>query len=202
LVPGAQNTSREGSIRTRERWPLIVKYSGEPDGVNKVVAAGVTKRHLSQVERHGQLFFDTSPDFAERKLVLSPGGQPSESQDSLPTEEEESRFAEGAVRYRLHRTLERDTILAKRVKSKRLAALGRLECEVCKFDFAHEFGSLGRGFIEAHHTVPVSELDGATKTREADFALVCANCHRMLHYGPRLLSVAELRNLRPPRDET
>lgn len=114
----------------------------------------------------------------------------------LIPEEEESRHPEGAALYRLHRQLERDTTLAKKAKQKRLAETGCLWCDVCGFDFEREYGVLGAGFIEAHHTIPVSELTGETKTQLADLALVCSNCHRMLHRGPQLLTIDELRALR------
>lgn len=200
LIPNAQNTSRENTKRTQERWPVIVKYSGVPDGVRRVVAEGVRKRHLWQVERHGQLFFDTSPDYSEQLANLSRPKRLPFTAAELPSEDEESRFPEGKERFAMHRTLERDSSIAKRVKVKRLGAVGKLECEVCSFDFGQMYGSHGVGFIEAHHTVPVAELGGSTKTKASDFALVCSNCHRMLHHGPRLLSIAELRALSLPNE--
>ncbi|EOW9267990.1 HNH endonuclease [Vibrio cholerae] len=42
--------------------------------------------------------------------------------------------------------------------------------------------------MEAHHIIPLSELcsvDGS-KTRLEDLAIVCSNCHRMLHRAPRI----------------
>ena len=56
---------------------------------------------------------------------------------------------------------------------------GRLECECCKFDFLTSYGQLGEKFIECHHKVHVST--GERITRIEDLALVCSNCHRMLH---------------------
>jgi predicted HNH restriction endonuclease len=202
LVPGAKNASHEDSIRSRERWPLIVRFSGDPDGIAKVVAGGVTKRHLWQVERHKQLIFDTSEGFEKKFAELMPGVTAHAMTNGVESEEEESRFAEGAAQYKLHRQLERDTDLAKKVKAKSLANDGRLKCEVCRFDFVQSYGELGSGFIEAHHTVPVSKLDGSTRTRESDLVLVCSNCHRMLHKGGRLLSVNELRALWRANGET
>ncbi len=35
-----------------------------------------------------------------------------------------------------------------------------LECEVCRFDFAKEYGELGEWFCEVHHRIPLSEVDG------------------------------------------
>jgi hypothetical protein len=55
-------------------------------------------------------------------------------------------------------------------------------------------GDLGDGFAECHHRLPFSQLKGATDTRLEDLAILCANCHRVLHrrrgWG---LSVEQLR---------
>jgi predicted HNH restriction endonuclease len=111
----------------------------------------------------------------------------------FPSEDDESAFAEGAEKFRLHRARERDPKLASAAKRKRLDSTGALKCEVCSFDFAAQFGMLGAGYIEAHHTTPVSELAGTRKTKLAELALVCANCHRMLHRSIPLLDIPGLR---------
>jgi putative restriction endonuclease len=72
---------------------------------------------------------------------------------------------------------------------------GQLFCEVCGFDYAARYGELGDGFIEAHHRVPWSELNENTLTRIVDLAMVCANCHRMLHRRTPWLAVDELREI-------
>jgi serine/threonine protein kinase len=72
--------------------------------------------------------------------------------------------------------------------------LGRLACEACGFDFAQVYGKLGEGFIECHHTKPVSKLRKGDKTKLSDLALVCANCHRMLHRGGETLTLGMLRS--------
>lgn len=113
----------------------------------------------------------------------------------ISAEDEESRFPEGKAKYELHRRLERDTELARRRKQSRLEATGKLECEVCGFDFAAAYGDHGFGYIEAHHTVPISTLTGNTRTKASDLALVCSNCHRMLHRGEPLLSPGALKSI-------
>lgn len=85
---------------------------------------------------------------------------------------------EGGVIMRLHKRYERDPKL---VREKRKAAAGSLACEVCGFDFEKAYGQLGAGYIEVHHTKPVHTLRPDTKTKLADVALLCANCHRMAH---------------------
>ena len=60
-------------------------------------------------------------------------------------------------------------------------------------DLSKTYGDLGEGFIECHHKVPVSELKPGAKTKLSDLAVLCANCHRMLHRRRPWLSVDELR---------
>ncbi|MDQ0429424.1 5-methylcytosine-specific restriction protein A [Planomicrobium stackebrandtii] len=93
---------------------------------------------------------------------------------------EEEVFPEGKILYRLHRHRERNI---KAVKEKKRQAIkeNNLVCEICTFDFYKTYGELGEGYIECHHTVPISEYEDSTKTRMIDLVLVCANCHRMLH---------------------
>jgi len=123
---------------------------------------------------------------------------PTEEESQLPEQEiviedDESAFPEGKEKFRQHRHLERDSKIVRRAKAQRLSKTGKLECEVCQLDFARRYGERGRGFIEAHHKVPVSQLDGKKRTKIEDLALVCSNCHRMLHRGQPLLSVDQLR---------
>lgn len=56
---------------------------------------------------------------------------------------------------------------------------GRIKCECCKFDFVESYGTLGDSFIEAHHKTHIST--GERITSVDDLALVCSNCHKMLH---------------------
>ena len=118
-----------------------------------------------------------------------------EAEGSVVDEDDESAFPEGRESFKTHRHLERDGKMPRKAKAKRLAEAGKLECDVCGMDFHRVYGELGHGFIEAHHTVPVSELAGAQKTKVSDLALVCSNCHRMLHRGSSLLTVEKLRRL-------
>lgn len=66
-------------------------------------------------------------------------------------------------------------------------------CEVCQFDFGITYGSHGIGFIEMHHLYPI--YNGKRKTTIEDLRPICANCHRMLHKGKKLLSIEELKEI-------
>ena len=114
--------------------------------------------------------------------------------DLVVNEDDESAFPEGAECYQLHKKRERDPGIILQAKALRFRETEKLECEVCQNDFFKIYGELGHGFIEAHHKIPVAKLDGMSKTLIKDLALVCSNCHRMLHRsGGR--TVDELRAL-------
>lgn len=55
-------------------------------------------------------------------------------------------------------------------------------CEVCGFNFRQHYGPLGQEFAECHHKNSLSERPEELWSQAlADVAVVCANCHRMLH---------------------
>jgi len=112
-------------------------------------------------------------------------------------DEDDSEFPEGRLLTRLHKRKERSRKAIEQKKKHVLQETGKLICEACDFDFVHVYGTqLGEGFAECHHTFPVSELTPNHRTRLVDLAIVCANCHRMLHRSrPTMLSVLELRTI-------
>ncbi len=67
-------------------------------------------------------------------------------------------------------------------------------CAVCGFDFERAYGDRGRGFIEVHHTKPLSSLeDSYLPNPLTDLIPVCSNCHRMIHRrNDDILSIEEL----------
>ncbi len=108
---------------------------------------------------------------------------------------DEEEFPEGRILTRVHKQRERNRSAVRRKKERVLSETGRLSCEACDFDFKVIYGSLGNGFAECHHTLPVADLKDGQKTRLNDLAIVCANCHRMLHRSRPMMSILELREL-------
>jgi 5-methylcytosine-specific restriction enzyme A len=100
---------------------------------------------------------------------------------------------EGKILTHIHHFRERDTKLIARKKEKVLRDLGALCCEVCSFNFKEQYGARGEGFIECHHTKPLSGLKPGEKTKLTDLALVCSNCHRMIHHKRPWLSLNKLK---------
>lgn len=110
-------------------------------------------------------------------------------------EEFEAEAPEGRILTREHRYRERSQALVKRKKAQAIQEHGTLACEACGFDFEQIYGERGSGFAECHHRMPLSELVEDRPTRLADLAIVCANCHRMIHRSRPWLKVSEVRDL-------
>ncbi len=123
-----------------------------------------------------------------------------------PDVDEPTVRSEGTRKWVAHFVRERNRTLVEEKKTEVLRNSGALACEVCCFDFAQRFGSLGEYFCEVHHRLPLAEADGPVETRLEDLSIVCSNCHRMLHRELPAISVEMLkviigRNLANPADK-
>lgn len=99
---------------------------------------------------------------------------------------------EGMTRLVSHLRRERNRALIDAKKLATLTAKGKLACEACGFDFAVVYGDIGEKFCEVHHLVPLSASSEAVTTTADDLAVLCSNCHRMIHRTTPMLTVAEL----------
>ena len=106
---------------------------------------------------------------------------------------EEPEGREGAITWRMvkHRSRERSL---RRAKISAAMQQGPLRCEVpgCGFDFALKYGDIGRGFAHVHHLKPLATLNGEQSVTLGDLAIVCANCHAMVHQGGECRDLATL----------
>lgn len=68
-------------------------------------------------------------------------------------------------------------------------------CMGCGFNFETKYGAIGSGFIEVHHTKPISSLGGAVPVNpSSDLVVLCSNCHSIVHRKrPSPLSLEALR---------
>ena len=134
-------------------------------------------------------------DFFSELFDLVASRQKADALDSIRPPSREG-FPEGKLKERLHRSRERNPEIIREAKQLALQRDGCLKCACCQFDFEETYGAHGKGFIEGHHTKPVSTLhvDGEI-TRVEDIVLVCANCHRMLHRRRPWLELGNLTEL-------
>ncbi len=100
---------------------------------------------------------------------------------------------EGQMKYVAHLRRERNRVVIEAKKAEALAKYNQLLCEVCNFDFGAFYGEWGEGFCEVHHKVPLAALEGKRVTRLSDLAIICSNCHRVIHRHKPMPSVIELK---------
>lgn len=95
---------------------------------------------------------------------------------------------EDAGRLRMHKRIERNARLVSEVKK----SLG-YTCQVCHTNFRDLYGEIGKDYIEAHHLTPLASLKGEKVGLHPnrDFAVLCANCHRMIHRSEYVGDVAQ-----------
>ena len=83
----------------------------------------------------------------------------------------------------------------KAARKKCIDALG-CSCSICGFDFEAKYGELGRGFIEVHHIIPISQRGGNYVLNPIrDLIPVCSNCHSMIHRHREMISIPKLKHI-------
>ena len=115
--------------------------------------------------------------------------------DFVRNKDFEVGFPEGKIVERIHKSRERNKKLVEAAKLSFKNKHGRLFCEICDFDFEKQYGSIGKSFIEAHHTIPVSEMEPNQITKIEDMVLLCSNCHSMVHIKRPWLTMKKLKTL-------
>ncbi|MFJ7774603.1 HNH endonuclease [Streptomyces yangpuensis] len=140
-------------------------------------------------------FLARPDEMTEVARLIREGIAAGELQGLAPAEDEEFddySAPEGRLLMRRHQARER----SKSLRKKKIASVtqrgGRLACEACGFDFEEVYGDRGAGYIECHHVVPLHKA-GEGRTRLSDLALICANCHRMIHRRAPWPTPGELR---------
>jgi hypothetical protein len=107
----------------------------------------------------------------------------------------DDEFPEGKLVERSHKRRERNKKLITLKKTDFLKTHGRIFCEVCDFDFEQRYGTRGTNFCEVHHTIPVSEMSPGHQTSLNELAIVCPNCHRIIHRERPWLTMEALKKI-------
>jgi 5-methylcytosine-specific restriction protein A len=156
---------------------------------------GLSRGSQGEVDVWGEFASDPARCHAVAVAIVSALKQPDEALTEEETEAGMEEAPEGRLLTRQHIARERSRKLVEAKRKQALTRDGSLSCEACGFDFKRTYGERGTGFMECHHTRPVSQLTEGQKTRLNELALLCANCHRILHRSRPWLSVDELRTL-------
>jgi predicted restriction endonuclease len=105
---------------------------------------------------------------------------------------ENTAKTEGGLKVFISTRVERDPSL----RNDALKAHG-YDCAVCGFNFEKTYGVWGKNWAEVHHLVPISESKKEKRKTDpkSDLAVLCANCHRMIHRRKGIaLTISELKS--------
>jgi 5-methylcytosine-specific restriction protein A len=132
----------------------------------------VLTQKMLRKENHDWYAYDYIPDFYS----------PEEIQNS-------EKYIEGAYKTVTVNAYERNRV----ARDACIKAYGAI-CAVCGFDFEEKYGHEVRGLIHVHHLVPMAAKRGQYELDAVkDLRPVCPNCHAVIHYGNKLLSIEEVK---------
>ncbi len=152
-----------------------------PDGVAfklqnlRQLATGKGLGNVSKMD--GEVWDEFGGDVERTKQyanLIRAGIEVVESENHVSDEDEV--FAEGKVVTETHKRRERNPNIRKKLLAK-LSETNSVKCEICGLVATHP---ISEAVFEAHHIIPLSESTGKP-TKLKDMALLCANCHRMVH---------------------
>ena len=109
--------------------------------------------------------------------------------------EDDNGYPEGKQQLRIHLIRERDPRVIREAKRRYKQKNEELSCQACGFNFVKVYGEIGEDYIEGHHINPVSDQETESITRIEDIALLCSNCHKMIHRRRPWLCLDELKKL-------
>jgi 5-methylcytosine-specific restriction protein A len=68
-------------------------------------------------------------------------------------------------------------------------------CQICGFDFEKVYGPVGKGIINVHHIVPISEIKKEYKIDPVkDLIPICPNCHALIHSRREMFTIEEIKS--------
>jgi 5-methylcytosine-specific restriction protein A len=187
-IPSGSDERVKALSEILRRFPYHAESSKKqsfrnPDGVAfklqnlRQVATGKGLGNVSETDREVWVEFGASRQ-ATKSLanLIRAGIATSESIDPI---KEDVEFVEGRVITELHSRRERDPQLRERLLASRRKR-EKLFCEMCGAPPLSANAALREAQFEAHHVIPLSTT-GARTTHLSELALLCANCHRLLH---------------------
>lgn len=150
-------------------WVADVTMLGRPVPLTKMRAALPRWGYLKHVRTAAQV-----PPANEAVLlkVLGSEGPPGPHLDEEAIE---------GLRHEMKR------MISKRSRALRNAKLAKANgvCECCKVNFGALLNGAGAKVLLVHHRRQLSARSSPSITKESDLAVVCANCHALIHADPK-----------------
>jgi 5-methylcytosine-specific restriction protein A len=166
-------------------------WTGEWKSLSLVVRRGMLDLNQGDAEADERMVAIWTSRVAAAVLALLPIEPVDDEENPEADTPEVLGLPEGAkVRVEMNR-YERD----RRNRAAALAIHG-YSCKACDVDLSERYGVAAAGFIEVHHTTPVSEVGaGYIIDPATDLVPLCPNCHGVAHRRSPPYSVDELREM-------
>ena len=163
------------------------------------VATGKGFSNTSKTDREIWESFGSTPErVIELASLIESSLKLGEVSALKSTEDETEEFFEGRMLTLTHNRRERHPGVRQALLASRRRRGDILRCDLCGMHSSTQEPTFEDTIFEAHHVLPLG-LAIERKTRLRDMALVCANCHRLIHrsivHHKRWLDLEECRGL-------
>ena len=105
------------------------------------------------------------------------------------------QLTEGNRKLFVHYKQERAPGLRQKKITQFLQTNPELFCEICCENAAEFPEDMRKRIFEVHHIIPISQYDGSQITDMDNLAVLCANCHRAIHYRKPPPALAEFQDI-------
>ena len=166
-------------------------WTGEWKSLTLLVQRGMLDLNQGDAEADERVVAIWTSRVAAAVLALLPVEPIDDGESPEPETPEVAGLPEGAkIRVEMNR-YERD----RRNRAAALAIHG-YSCKACGVDLSEQYGDAAAGFIEVHHTTPVSQVGAGYIINPAtDLVPLCPNCHGVAHRRSPPYTVDELREM-------
>jgi predicted HNH restriction endonuclease len=198
--------NRDKAVRLNDAWGVgakQVRYSNDGHWY-----ATLKRFPAALFDSHGYVLFQTEEEYrSSRHLHIGkqisvtkpgisaiPGYVRVADSDVIPgfdVDIHNLAATEGRRRLVLHLQRERNQTVVRNKKNQAAS----LDCEICGFSFTRTYGSAASDYCEVHHLLPLSEVEHAIRTRMEDLAILCSNCHRVVHLHNPPYTLLQVRSM-------
>ena len=213
VFPGTWKIRSEAAKRDGREGPSLIVYrtnSGNPRDHYRipygVVRDLLVESTITQSEVNGSRRWNLTLKNGKLHVTHLPGTKDVSGFHGLPLIVEgngSSAFSQARNEFddsfAILEGIAREVTVIARSRSRKLRnmALKRSKgvCEACKTDFSALFGGKGLRVLQVHHRRQLALQDAPNLVSPDDLAVVCANCHAIIHADPlEAISVEDLRD--------
>lgn len=162
-----------------------------PENERNIEIPRTRNKDISGIGQSNVWYIDKEKDLANRERIIA--ATLNRNFSAFDNEGNDYFAIEGKDQNTQHVSKSRNAVIIQKKKKQVLQKTGKLECEACGFNFKEFYAKiLEHDFCEIHHRTPLSSITSETQTTLDDLAVLCSNCHRVIHKTSPMMKVEEL----------